>query len=130
MELLLTGFFAAVLAGMGLGGGILLIPCLTLLLGFPQQQAQQLSLITYLPMAAAALFLRRGDGLRFDGRLAGALAFGALGAAGGALLSGWVDAALLRRIYGAFLILIGAVQFLSAFRAKGGPRASEKSGKK
>ena len=57
MYLVITGFLTAILAGMGMGGGVLLIPCLTLLLGYPQMQAQHLSLITYIPMAAAALIV-------------------------------------------------------------------------
>ncbi|MBQ6692552.1 MAG: sulfite exporter TauE/SafE family protein, partial [Clostridia bacterium] len=52
--LILTGFLAGVAAGMGMGGGTLLIPALTLLLGVPQHMAQGVNVAAFLPAAAAA----------------------------------------------------------------------------
>lgn len=57
MLLALTGLLASVLAGMGLGGGVLLIPALTLFFNISQKQAQLISLITYIPMALTALVI-------------------------------------------------------------------------
>ena len=112
----LIGFFTAILAGMGMGGGVLLIPCLTLLLGYPQMQAQHLSLITYIPMAAAALVVHvKKRNVTFK-RLIPALLSGLAGAAGGALLSSVIDGAVLRKIYGFFLLFFGALQMFSAVK--------------
>ena len=55
-ELLLFVIAAAagVISGMGMGGGTLLIPALTLLMGIPQRQAQGVNMLSFLPAAAAA----------------------------------------------------------------------------
>ncbi|MBS6475441.1 MAG: TSUP family transporter [Clostridiales bacterium] len=116
MYLGLIGFFTAILAGMGMGGGVLLIPCLTLLLGYPQMQAQHLSLITYVPMAAAALVVHARKRNVVFKQLLPVLISGLAGAAGGALLSSVIDGAVLRKIYGFFLLFFGVMQMFSAVK--------------
>lgn len=47
--LLLTGLCAGVLSGMfGIGGGVVIVPALVLLFGFPQQTATATSLVVFL----------------------------------------------------------------------------------
>lgn len=60
-ELLLfvIGAAAGVISGMGMGGGTLLIPVLTLLMGIPQRQAQGVNMLSFLPAAAAALYIHK-----------------------------------------------------------------------
>lgn len=55
--LLLVGFAAGVLSGLvGVGGGIIIVPCLVLLLGFTQKEAQGTSLaILLLPIGIFAV---------------------------------------------------------------------------
>ena len=48
---LLAGFFAGLLGGMGMGGGTVLIPALTILLGVEQHIAQATNLVAFLPIA-------------------------------------------------------------------------------
>lgn len=57
------GFAVGILSGMGVGGGSLLIILLTLLADVPQQTAQGINLLYFLPTAAVAIFihLRRGN---------------------------------------------------------------------
>ena len=63
-ELLLfvIGAAAGVISGMGMGGGTLLIPVLTLLMGIPQRQAQGVNMLSFLPAAAAALYIHKKEG--------------------------------------------------------------------
>jgi len=100
----LTGTAAGLL---GVGGGILMVPFLTLAVGLSQHAAQATSLLVVLPTAVvASLELRRrgigdlGISLRFG-------AVGAAGAAGGALLALTLPAATLRVVFAIFLALIG-----------------------
>lgn len=60
-ELLLfvIGAVAGVISGMGMGGGTLLIPALTLLMGIPQRQAQGVNMLSFLPAAAVALYIHK-----------------------------------------------------------------------
>jgi len=55
--LALCGILSGVLGGMGMGGGTLLIPLLTLIFGFNQKVAQGVNLIAFAIMAAIVLFV-------------------------------------------------------------------------
>jgi uncharacterized membrane protein YfcA len=54
---LITGFVAGIISGMGIGGGVVLIPVLTLFLGFEQKIAQGVNLMYFIPTGAAALWV-------------------------------------------------------------------------
>lgn len=56
------GIIGGLLGGMGMGGGTLLIPLLTLGLDVPQQTAQLLNLLTFIPMSAFALIVHAKNG--------------------------------------------------------------------
>ena len=121
MLLALTGLLAAVLAGMGLGGGVLLIPALTLFFDISQKQAQLISLITYIPMAVTALIINiRKKNLRLK-NIWLFLPAGAVGAIAGALAAKWLKGDMLRLICAVFLILFGLfmlVKSIIAFKKK------------
>ena len=102
------GLFVGAAAGLlGVGGGILMVPFLTLAIGLSQHAAEATSLVVVLPTAVvASLELRR----RGIGELATALRFGAVGAAGavgGALLALTLPASTLRVVFAVFLGLVG-----------------------
>ena len=52
---ILAGAVSGILGGMGMGGGVLLIPILTQLLQVEQKVAQGINLIAFLPMSIAAI---------------------------------------------------------------------------
>ena len=99
-----TGAAAGLL---GVGGGILMVPFLTLAAGLSQHAAEATSLVVVLPTAiVASLELRR----RGVGDLGLALRFGVVGALGGvvgALLALALPAATLRVVFAVFLALVG-----------------------
>ncbi|HEY7346608.1 MAG TPA: TSUP family transporter [Gaiella sp.] len=99
-----TGAAAGLL---GVGGGILMVPFLTLAVGLSQHEAEATSLVVVLPTAlAASLALRR----RGVGDLGLALRFGVVGAVGGlvgALLALALPASALRVVFSLFLALVG-----------------------
>lgn len=99
-----TGAAAGLL---GVGGGILMVPFLTLAIGLSQHGAEATSLVVVLPTAiVASLELRR----RGVGDLGVALRFGvvgALGGVGGALLALALPGSTLRIVFAVFLALIG-----------------------
>jgi uncharacterized membrane protein YfcA len=101
------GLFAGGAAGLlGVGGGTLLVPFLTLAVGMSQHEAEATSLLVVLPTAiVASLVLRR----RGVGDLGVALRFGVLGAIGGvlgALLALALPGHVLRLVFAAFLALV------------------------
>jgi uncharacterized membrane protein YfcA len=99
-----TGMAAGLL---GVGGGILMVPFLTLVVGLSQHSAEATSLVVVLPTATvASLELRR----RGVGDLPTALRFGivgAVGAAAGALLALALPGSTLRIVFAFFLALVG-----------------------
>jgi hypothetical protein len=88
---------------LGVGGGTLMVPFLTLVVGMSQHEAQATSLLVVLPTAiVASFFLHR----RQVGDLGVALRLGVLGAAGGvggALLALALPAHVLRIVFAVFL---------------------------
>lgn len=113
----LTGIFFGVIGGMGMGGGIILIPVLTLLLGKSQHTAQALNLAAFLPMSIFALlthFRQKRIAVRESLKMA---LFGLLGAVPGALLANIADGTFLKKCFGAFLIILGILRIIKKLRA-------------
>lgn len=104
---LAAGLICGVLSGFGIGGGTLLMLWLTAVLSFEQRAAQGINLLYFLPTALCALFFHvKNRQIVWRAVLPAALA-GCASAIPGALLAGQVDAALLRRLFGGFLVLVG-----------------------
>ena len=101
------GFLTGGAAGLlGVGGGIMMVPFLTLVTGLSQQAAEATSLLVVLPTAvvATAVLHRKGVG---DVWLA--LRFGALGAVGGvlgALVALSLPGDVLRIVFACFLAAV------------------------
>jgi uncharacterized protein len=106
------GFLAGAAAGLlGIGGGIMIIPFLTLVAGVSQHQAEATSLLVILPTAIVATIALRRKGIGDAGL---ALRFGTIGAAGGvigALAALALPAHVLRLVFALFLAVV-AVRLL------------------
>jgi uncharacterized protein len=105
--LIAFGFFTGGAAGLlGVGGGIMMVPFLTLVAGVSQHEAQATSLLVVLPTAIVAsitLHRKRVGDLRL------ALRFGAIGAVGGiagALLALALPGHALRLVFAVFLAIV------------------------
>jgi len=102
------GVLIGVASGLlGVGGGTLAVPFLTLVVGLSQHSAEATSLLVILPTAVAgSLALRR----RRIGNLSLALRLGVVGAVGsvlGALLALALPAGTLRIVFAVFIGLVG-----------------------
>jgi uncharacterized membrane protein YfcA len=111
---LFTGFAIGILSGLlGVGGGIFLVPVLTVYFGVMQHKAHAISLAVVLPtaVAGAAIYGFHGD---MDLLLALKLAVGGIvGASVGARAMQKIPAAVLKRLFGMLLCLTGARMLLS-----------------
>lgn len=113
---LLAGVAAAAL---GLGGGIIFVPSLVVLFGFEQHIAQGTSLAVIFPTAiVATLAHARLGNVRWRLALPIGLA-GIVGAVLGAQVALQLDADLLRRMFGVFLILLAVRMGWRAWRISG-----------
>jgi uncharacterized membrane protein YfcA len=91
---------------LGVGGGTLMVPFLTLAAGMSQHSAEATSLLVVLPTAIVGSLVLRRRGI---GDLGLALRFGALGAVGGilgALLALALPGHVLRILFACFLLLV------------------------
>lgn len=104
----LLGLAAGGLAGLfGVGGGVLMVPGMVLVLGFGQHLAQGTSLLVIIPTAIIGTYTHWRNGY-VDLRRSAVLATGGiLGAVIGGSIALGVDGVTLRRIFVAYLALMG-----------------------
>lgn len=105
--LLIIGFLSGIISGMGIGGGTILIPALSIFFDYNQHTAQNFNLIYFIPTAAAALFTHVKNGNIEKKGLFKIILFGLIGAAGGAFLAVNMKAAILKKCFGVFLFIMG-----------------------
>lgn len=102
-----VGILSGIISGMGIGGGTILIPTLLFLQDMNQQQAQGINLIYFVPTAIIALITHIKN-KNIEVKIVKSIVFiGFIGAALGAFLAVKVNAELLRKIFGGFLLLMG-----------------------
>ena len=115
---LAAGFFAGLLGGMGMGGGTVLLPVLTIFLGVEQHVAQATNLIAFLPMAAFSLKVHKERGLlKTDGVWWVVVPALLLSVASGTLAS-VLPAEVLKKLFGAFLIILAVKGLFSVKLSK------------
>ena len=124
MWVALVGFCSGIISGMGIGGGTILIPALLFFTDITQQQAQGVNLIYFVPTAITALITHQKKG-NLDWKTAKPLAvLGLAGAAAGAFLAVSLESEILRRIFGAFLFLMGLSEIFK--KKKGDDKHAER----
>lgn len=124
--MILFGLISGVLGGMGMGGGTLLIPMLTIFLKFDQHLVQGINLIVFLPMAVIALIFHFKNKLVDVKKSWIIMITGVVFGIGGAILSQMVDSKNLKIYFAIFLILLGIFQFLSLFIFKDNKKLKKK----
>lgn len=111
------GLVGGLIGGMGMGGGTLLIPILTLLAGFGQLEAQGINLISFIPMSIVALILHFKNKLvRFKETYWLAI-IGAGVSLVSALIAVHINADVLKKIFAIFLLIIGVWQLIEFIKS-------------
>lgn len=103
---LVAGFVSGMLGGMGMGGGTVLIPVLTLFFGVEQHVAQATNLIAFLPMAAFSLNVHKKKGLLKTDGVWWIVVPALLTSVAGGFIAGILPAGILRKLFGAFLVFL------------------------
>ncbi len=115
---ILAGIIGGVVAGMGMGGGTLTIPILTIFLKYEQLRAQGINLVAFLPMAVVALIIHIKNKL-VDFKSTWLLALvGSVFSLGGALLANHMANSVLKKMFALFLIGLGIWQFIELKKEK------------
>lgn len=112
--LICIGLFAGVIGGMlGIGGGLIIIPCLVYFLGLSQFEAQGTSIATLLlPIGVLAAYnYHRADVINWKFAMIIAVTFIVGGYVGSRLTIGFISESTLKKIFGV-LMLIGAIKMI------------------
>lgn len=102
-----VGVILGFLAGLGVGGGSLLMLWLTVVLGSEYTTARTINLLFFIPTALISCFFRRRQGVLDFKRILPAALCGTASAAAFSLLSGQFDLTLLKKGFGLLLIATG-----------------------
>ena len=126
IEAVVIGLAAGVVAGLlGVGGGALFVPALTIGLGLSQVDAEATSLLAIIPVALVGAVRQRAHGnvdLR-TGVVLGAVAVG--GAVAGAVIANAVPERGLEIGFGVFLLFVAGQLARRALVAPGAPPAAD-----
>ena len=111
------GFLSGIISGMGIGGGAILIPFLTLLANLSQKTAQGINLTYFIPTAIIAVAVHIKNKTI---RLSQVVAMGVSGIPGavlGATVANAVVSQLLRRLFVIFLLLVGLYEIYKGVKS-------------
>lgn len=104
---LLVGTATGILSAFGVGGGTLLLIYLSVFTGVPQQTAQGINLLYFLPASLASLPSHFKNGFIDRTALLPAILCGLISTALFAFLATELETGLMRRFFGVFLLVIG-----------------------
>ena len=105
----IISFIIAALSGMGVGGGGLFVIYLSLFTTIPQLICQGINLLFFI-FSASSSTLTNIKTLTITWKRIGIMAsFGVAGSVGGTLIAGAVNGDVLQKIFGAMLIISGAI---------------------
>ena len=108
--LIIAGLISGVIGGMGMGGGTLLIPLLTIFLSFPQKSAQGINLLVFIPMSLFALIIHIKNKL-VDFKVGIPIIIsGIVFSITGSYLASAISNNFLQKIFAVFLLVVGVNQ--------------------
>lgn len=107
----LIGALCGILSAFGIGGGSLLMVWLTAALDVEQRTAQGINLLYFLPTALAAIILHTKHRFVDWKTAAYAIPAGCVMAALFSWFSAQMDLAILQKLFGGFLLIIGILEF-------------------
>lgn len=113
----IAGLISGVIGGMGMGGGTLLIPILTIFLGVLQKSAQSINLLVFIPMSIVAIIIHMKNQL-IDFKVGIPIILsGVVFSIGGSYLASIISNNLLQKIFAIFLLIVGINQAIQTILA-------------
>ncbi len=99
-----------ILAGLGLGGGVLLIPSLVSFFEVSQIDAGYISLLAYIPAGILICILSKNTFTFY--KIIKLIPFGIIGSILGSIIAQQIDVSILKDIYAVFMIVFGVYLFI------------------
>ena len=117
MLTVIIGFLSGILGGMGVGGGMILIPAARMFLDIKQQSAQSLNLFCFIPSSLCALVIHiKNKKIDFKTSvpiILSGIPFAVLGA----YLSSSMSSELLSRLFGGFILIFGIKEIVTGIKS-------------
>lgn len=112
---ILFGLIGGIVGGMGMGGGTLLIPLLTIFLSIAQKSAQSVNLLAFIPMALGALIIHFKNKMVVKKDILWIIIPGIIFSVGFAFIANLIDDEILHILFGIFLIMIAVYETVNIF---------------
>lgn len=109
MKIIIASFIIALLSGMGIGSGGLLVIYLTLLEGAPQLTAQGINLLFFIFASASSLLLHITKRKLYAGAIFIMGSCGIVGSLLGSTVAAQLPSHILGKIFGAMLVISGVL---------------------
>ncbi len=113
---ILAGFVSGIFGGLGMGGGTLLIPILSIFLDFDQKLAQGINLLSFLVMAIFSIYIHYRNGYIVTKNIFWIIFFGVIFSVLGAILMSYLPSKILKIIFGVFLCCLAVVEFVKVLK--------------
>lgn len=115
LYIVVSGFVSGVLGGMGMGGGMFLIPLLSFT-NMTQHAVQAANLISFIPMAVPALIIHFRNKLVITDNMAFMVIPALIFSISGAFAAGFISEKILKFCFGIIIILMGFVQLYHSMK--------------
>lgn len=115
---LLFGFIAGIFGGLGMGGGTLLIPLLTIFLGLDQKLCQGINLVSFLVMALFSLIIHYKNGYIVIDNIIYIVLSGIVFSLVGSMLASHLPSNILRVAFGVFLSILSVLEVIKVIKEK------------
>ncbi|MEG6565373.1 sulfite exporter TauE/SafE family protein [Thermoanaerobacterium saccharolyticum] len=125
MKLFIIGFLSGIIGGMGIGGGTILIPCLTIFANIEQHMAQSVNLLSFVPTATIALLYHLKQKNVVLNIILNIILSGLIGSLIGSYISIYINSYMLKRLFAVFLFIMGIYEIIS--KQKIGEKQNEKT---
>ena len=120
----IIGFFSGILGGMGVGGGMLLIPAATMFLQLSQHRAQSLNLFCFIPSAICALVVHiKNKNISFKTAIP-IIITGIPFALLGAYFSTNLSSGLMEKLFGIFILVFGIKEIYTGIKSEKGSKST------
>ena len=113
VPIILISIISGIVAGMGMGGGTVLIPLLTFVAGVNQQAAQAINLIAFIPLAIVVLIIYHKKGLLKLKSVWWVIVPGVIVSSFASIFSVKISSSILKVLFGIFLIVSGVLLIIS-----------------
>lgn len=111
-----AGLVGGILGGMGMGGGTILIPLLSIFYSVGQHTAQAVNLVAFIPMSIVAICIHLKNKLIKWNDLFILVIPGLISCVFGCYIARGIEGEILRRIFGGFLVLLSITQCVITFK--------------